>query len=136
MNAAGAALLGVAPGAVTLAAQVTCLLLLALVLAWLGRRGSPRTLHLLWTTTFVLVLALPPSAPSVPRGGALLPAAVESPRQRLARPSANCYEDIGSPPPRTATNARLCCLGTGPSGRAFRWGGWCSGRSFDGTRHR
>ena len=59
MNAAGATLFGVAPGAVTLTAQVTCLLLVALVLAWLGRSGSPRTLHLLWTTTFVLVLALP-----------------------------------------------------------------------------
>jgi hypothetical protein len=59
VNAVGAALLSAAPGAVTLTAQVTCLLLLALALAWLGRRGSPRTLHLLWTTTFVLVLVLP-----------------------------------------------------------------------------
>ena len=66
MNAVGVALLGVAPDVVTLTAQVTCLLLLALALAWLGRRGSPRTLHLLWTTTFVLVLALPLLGPIGP----------------------------------------------------------------------
>lgn len=85
MNGVGVALLDVAPGVVTLTAQVTCLLLLALALAWLGRRGSPSTLHLLWTTTFVLVLALPllgligPSW-EVP----LLPAAAGEPRPALS----------------------------------------------------
>ena len=44
---------------VVLIAQVTLLLLLALALAWFMRRGSPRTLHLLWTATFALVLVLP-----------------------------------------------------------------------------
>ena len=52
-------LVAAAPGAAGLTGRVTLLLLLALALAWLGRRGSPRTLHLLWTTTFALVLALP-----------------------------------------------------------------------------
>ncbi|MCY3612930.1 MAG: hypothetical protein OXH51_15500 [Gemmatimonadetes bacterium] len=44
---------------VVLIAQVTLVLLLALALAWFMRRGSSRTLHLLWTATFALVLALP-----------------------------------------------------------------------------
>ena len=74
--------------AVTLTAQVTCLLLLALALAWLGRRGSSRTLHQLWTATFALVLALPllgvlaPSwnVPILPaRGGEPQASAVEVP---------------------------------------------------------
>ncbi|WP_419933795.1 M56 family metallopeptidase [Candidatus Palauibacter sp.] len=42
-----------------LTAQVTLLLSLALAMAWSGRRGASRTLHLLWTATFALVLALP-----------------------------------------------------------------------------
>ena len=42
-----------------LAAKATLVLSLAFVLAWLARRGSARTLHMLWTTTFVLLLALP-----------------------------------------------------------------------------
>ena len=45
--------------AVALTAQVTFLLLLALALAWFMRRRSAQTLHLLWTVTFALVLALP-----------------------------------------------------------------------------
>ena len=74
--------------AVMLTTQVTCLLLLALALAWLGRRGSPRTLHQLWTATFALVLALPllgvlaPSwnVPILPaRGGEPQPSSVEVP---------------------------------------------------------
>ena len=39
--------------------KATLVLCLALALAWLVRRGSARTLHLLWTTTFVVLLALP-----------------------------------------------------------------------------
>ncbi len=112
MNAAGAALLGVAPGAVTLAAQVTCLLLLALVLAWLGRRGSPRTLHLLWTTTFVLVLALPLLGPIGPSWEVpLLPAAVgESPAAVGSAFRELLTEDIGSPPPPWTADAREALL--------------------------
>ena len=85
MNGVAVAVFDVAPGAVTLTAQVTCMLLVAFVLAWLGRRGSPGTLHLLWTTTFVLVLALPllgligPSW-EVP----LLPTAADAPRPALS----------------------------------------------------
>lgn len=105
MNAVGAALLGAAPGAVTLTAQVTCLLLVALALAWLGRRGSPRTLHLLWTTTFVLVLALPLLGLVGPSWNVpLLPAAAGAPTGGI---SAAFHEllavDRGSaPPPETA----------------------------------
>ena len=74
--------------AVALTAQVTLLLLLALALAWLGRRGSSRTLHQLWTATFGLVLVLPllgilaPSwnVPILPaRVGEPQPSAVEVP---------------------------------------------------------
>ena len=42
-----------------LAAKATLVLSLALLLAWFLRRGSARTLHLLWTTTFAVLLALP-----------------------------------------------------------------------------
>ena len=82
-----ASLLATAPGAVALTAQVTCLFLLALALAWLGRRGSPQTLHQLWTITFGVVLALPLLGVLTPRwnvpilpdaGGALHPPAVEA----------------------------------------------------------
>ena len=52
-------LIGAVPAAAGLTGKVTLVLLLALALGWLGRRGSPGTLHLLWTTTFALVLALP-----------------------------------------------------------------------------
>ncbi|WP_419942475.1 M56 family metallopeptidase [Candidatus Palauibacter sp.] len=71
--------------AVALTAQVTLLLLLTLALAWSGRRGASRTLHLLWTATFALVLALPalgllgPSweVPLLPaRGGEPAPASI------------------------------------------------------------
>ena len=48
-----------AAGVAGLAARATLVLCLALALAWLARRGSARTLHLLWTTTFVVLLALP-----------------------------------------------------------------------------
>ena len=52
-------LIGAGPAAAGLTGKVTLLLLLALALGWLGRRGSPGTLHVLWTATFALVLALP-----------------------------------------------------------------------------
>ena len=105
MNTAGATLFGVAPGAVTLTAQVTCLLLLALVLAWLGRRGSPRTLHLLWTTTFVLVLALPLLGPIGPSWKVpLLPAVAGEPSAALGSDLRELLvDDVGPvPPPETA----------------------------------
>ena len=46
-------------GAMGLVAKATLVLAVALVLAWLARRGSARTLHLLWTTTFAVLLVLP-----------------------------------------------------------------------------
>ena len=51
--------LGVATGVAGLVAKATVVFCLALALAWLARGGSARTLHLLWTTAFVLLLALP-----------------------------------------------------------------------------
>ena len=51
--------LDAAAGVAGLVAKATVVLCLAFALAWLARRGSARTLHLLWTTTFVLLLALP-----------------------------------------------------------------------------
>ncbi|MXW09165.1 MAG: hypothetical protein F4X47_11915 [Gammaproteobacteria bacterium] len=48
-----------ATGAIGLVAKATLVLSVALVLAWLARRGSAKTLHLLWTTTFAVLLALP-----------------------------------------------------------------------------
>ena len=48
-----------AAGAAELVAKATLVLCLALALAWFARRESARTLHLLWTTAFVFLLALP-----------------------------------------------------------------------------
>ena len=48
-----------AAGVVGLAAKATLVLGLGFLVAWLVRRGSARTLHLVWTTAFVLLLALP-----------------------------------------------------------------------------
>ena len=50
---------GAAAGMAAIAARATVVLFLALALAWFARRGSARTLHLLWTTAFSLLLALP-----------------------------------------------------------------------------
>ncbi|WP_420447184.1 M56 family metallopeptidase [Candidatus Palauibacter sp.] len=71
--------------AVVLTAQVTLLLLLALALAWLGRRGSPRTIHQLWTATFALVLALPLLGILAPSWNVpILPARGDEPRPSAA----------------------------------------------------
>ena len=45
--------------AMAVVAKATVVLSIALLLAWFARRGSARTLHLLWTTTFAVLLALP-----------------------------------------------------------------------------
>ena len=86
--------------AVVLTAQVTLVLLLALALAWFGRRGASGTLHLLWTATFALVLVLPllslfgPSweVPLLParggdRGGESAPAVVDAAASRTLDPT-------------------------------------------------
>ena len=49
----------IAAGAIGLVAKATVVLSVALVLAWFARRGSPKTLHLLWTTTFAVLLVFP-----------------------------------------------------------------------------
>ncbi len=60
MSGLGVVAAGVAgTGVGGLVAKATLVLCLALALAWFARRGSARTLHLLWTTAFVLLLALP-----------------------------------------------------------------------------
>ncbi len=48
-----------AAGAIGLVAKATVVLSVALVLAWFARRGSAKTLHLLWTTTFAVLLVFP-----------------------------------------------------------------------------
>ena len=48
-----------AVGAIGLVSKATLVLSVALVLAWFARRGSARTLHLLWTATFAVLLVLP-----------------------------------------------------------------------------
>lgn len=45
--------------AIGLVSKATAVLSVALILAWFARRGSAKTLHLLWTTTFALLLVLP-----------------------------------------------------------------------------
>ncbi len=48
-----------AAGTLGLVSKATLILAAALVLAWLARRGSARTAHMLWTTTFAMLLVLP-----------------------------------------------------------------------------
>ena len=48
-----------AVSAIGLVSKATVVLSVALVLAWFARRGSARTLHLLWKTTFAVLLVLP-----------------------------------------------------------------------------
>ncbi|MCY4399143.1 MAG: 6-bladed beta-propeller [Gemmatimonadetes bacterium] len=47
------------PEMLGLVVRATILLAAALALAWLARKGPARVRHLLWTTTFALLLALP-----------------------------------------------------------------------------
>ena len=53
-------------GAIGLVAKATVVLSVALFLAWLARRGSAKTLHLLWTTTFAVLLVFPVLSPMAP----------------------------------------------------------------------
>ena len=48
-----------AAGAIGLVAKATVVLSVALIIAWFARRGSAKTLHLLWTTTLAVLLVLP-----------------------------------------------------------------------------
>ena len=101
-----AAFQAAAPDAVAPIAQVTLLLLLALGLAWCGRRGSSRTLHLLWTATFAFVLALPvvgligPSwdVPLLPaRGGESTAPAIKAAISATSDRSLTSDPSLGSP---------------------------------------
>ena len=108
----------VAAGVAGLVAKATLVLCLALALAWLARRGSARTLHLLWTTAFVLLLALPvlsllgPSwtVPILPaRDIAAEGASLEATRD--GAPAAEAWREMAGPavssgPPRPITGAR------------------------------
>ena len=118
MSPAIASLLSTAPGAVTLAVQVTCLFLLALALAWLGRRGSLQTLHLLWTITFGVVLALPVLGVLTPRWNVpILPdadRALHSPAAEavaVTPQAATIAEGQGSGDPRGGTAGGLAVDG-------------------------
>jgi len=115
-----------------LTAQVTLLLLLALALAWLGRRGSPRTIHQLWTATFALVLVLPllslfgPSweVPLLParggdRGGESAPAVVDAAASRTLDPT---LDAPGSMPTLETGEAREALVPAARPGRAARDG--------------
>ena len=98
-------------GVAGLVAKATLVLCLALGLAWLARRESARTLHLLWTTAFVLLLALPvvsllgpswrmPILPGrdVETGGeSLVMAAEEASAQGTARETSGSTIPSGSP---------------------------------------
>ena len=115
--------------AVTLTTQVTCLLLLALVLAWFMRRGSARTLHLLWTATFALVLAGPalglfgPSweVPILPAGGGESAAAVIE--ATTSAPSDLSREAPGSAATRQSAEMREALVQAELVGLAARAGG-------------
>ena len=98
-------------GMVGLVAKATLVLCLALGLAWLARREAARTLHLLWTTAFVFLLALPvvsllgPSwrVPILPGrdvetgGESLVMAAEEASAQGTARETSGSTIPSGSP---------------------------------------
>ena len=98
-------------GVAGLVAKATLVLCLALGLAWVARRESARTLHLLWTTAFVLLLALPvvsllgPSwrVPILPGrdvetgGESLVMAAEEASAQGTARETSGSTIPSGSP---------------------------------------
>ncbi len=94
-----------AASVIALVAKATLVLSLALILAWFLRRGSARTVHLLWTTSFAVLLALPMLAllgpswrvPILPDRGAWgTPPAVEA-AVELATSSSSPTETAGSP---------------------------------------
>ena len=100
-----------AAGMAGLTARATLVLCLALLVTWLARRGSARTLHLFWTTTFVALLALPAlsllgpswSVPILPvrdvetRGESVVMAVGEASARRTARETPGSAIPPGSP---------------------------------------
>ncbi len=100
-------------GLLELAARATVLLSVAMVLAWLVRRRAARVSHVLWTTTFALLLALPVLSLSGPAWEVpLLPApAVGTSHVRPSAPTAAppvagkpTLELPPSPPGRVSAN--------------------------------
>ena len=90
-----------------LAARATVLLAVALALAWFTRRGPARVRHLLWTTTFALLLGLPalnllgpawevPLLPAPTRATPVVQPRMPAPAGPAARAATG---DISLPPP-------------------------------------
>ena len=90
-----------------LAARATVLLAVALALAWFTRRGPARVRHLLWTTTFALLLGLPalnllgpawevPLLPALTRDTPVVQPPMPVPAGPTARTATG---DISLPPP-------------------------------------
>ena len=90
-----------------LAARATVLLAVALALAWFTRRGPARVRHLLWTTTFALLLGLPalhllgpawevPLLPALTRATPVVQPRMPAPAGPTARAATG---DISLPPP-------------------------------------
>lgn len=99
-----------AAGAIGLVAKTTLVLSVALVLARFARRGSAKTLHLLWTTTFAVLLMLPVMSLLAPAWVLpILPArtaAVEHhlPDRTADEPSATADSPSAARPPQPAAS--------------------------------
>lgn len=85
--------------------KATMVLSLALLLAWLARRGSARTLHLLWTTTFAVLLALPALSLLGPAWTLPILPARELPAELPALGADDALTASSRPEPREATGS-------------------------------
>ena len=120
-------------------ARATVLLSVALVLAWLARRRPPRVRHLLWSTTFAFLVALPAmylfapgwDVPLLPAGGSPL---IE--RQAIPAPVPGAATEsivlpAGNPPSPGATSSATPAAEAPSSRRTiplllFFWGLGCA----------
>ena len=113
-------------GAIGLVAKATVVLSVALFLAWLARRGSAKTLHLLWTTTFAVLLVFPVLSPMAPAWMLpILPARTTTiehhiPEATVSEPSAtaNRPNAIASRIPWRQSRPRTCRPPLGPMVRS------------------
>ena len=134
----------IAEGFVALVARATLVLCSALAVAWFLRRDSARTLHLLWTTTFAVMLVLPGlslltpswSLPILPaqstateRGPPVNPMTERPPENAVTeqRPSANTVTEHG--PPEDPTNEPRTAAGTPTIGMPAASNGSTPGRT-------
>ena len=86
-------------GAIGLVAKATLVLSVALVLAWFARRGCAKTLHLLWTTTFAVLLMLPVLTLLAPAWALpILPARTHATEHHLPENTAREPSATASPP--------------------------------------